>query len=92
MSEKITNKVKEEYGEYKVPEFHNADWTDDIDTNFLEEKEEDNKMDFRLMGDEKAEVNYKSHEISKEAKERIKLSKIKQKQVGIKIFRLSSLA
>lgn len=84
MSEKINFNKKEENGEYNIPEYHIANWRDDIP----EQKEAENKemLKFEIFGkNEKSEREYIApKEVSQET-----LQKIKRMKIGHRIVALS---
>ena len=87
MSEKISNKAKEVSREFNIPEFHNANWRDDIP----EEKEDETReiMEFCLIGgNERKEASYRAPKhVSKEAQAKM-LVMAKRMEIGRKILGL----
>jgi len=72
---------------YKIPEFYNSNWRDDVP----EEKEDEEKEMMKFViygGDEKNEREYQSpKKISMEAQDRI-LKRAKNMRVGVKVASL----
>ena len=83
MSEKLLSNTKEVSEEFKVPEFYNSNWRDDVPEGA---KEIDDMLKFEYM---KGENKYVSpSKISKEAEDKILFRKKRMELVGKRVLAL----